>query len=448
MPYGSRGKLPIEMASKLGHLSVINNEWVRALVEDFETSISEPSTNNYSIWHEVGATEAKPLEYVWAVDGSYVPVRSNPPTGKEVAFIKTALLSIDRNKLDRIDKLNPHPLLLQDLMGESALFHSTVLPLKNVKTKMGNNFDTIRNIIFGSLKFDQQGAYLETLKWIAYRKWEDSKGISPDFQCPYCDARITGLPYDTEETDCTSCGGKIFITDMLGFHLDMNEDSAPESIASSYMLIVETLMLFTIIRILWSHPDRNLFCNTLFIKDGPLTLRSQYSKIVPNIREFIEFTKQNDRPIHLISQEKSGAFFDHLMSMEKYINPKEADSPPSIAVLSHRYVRDEVYRTPELANPYGKRTNYGEKVFVKLDPDSSYVLNIPTGRYQDDSDFPKLEDIIGLDRILTTLPNLVSRRFESALFPIELANGVASLSSYPSSKILERYIECAEAKSK
>ncbi|HMO83415.1 MAG TPA: hypothetical protein PKC18_00695, partial [Lacipirellulaceae bacterium] len=54
--------------------------------------------------------------------------------------------------------------------------------------------------------------------------------------------------------------------------------------------------------------------------------------------------------------------------------------------------------------------------------------------------FPTPADLIGLDRILATLPTLVSRRFEGGLYPIELANGIASLSSYPSAKILQRFL--------
>lgn len=113
----------------------------------------------------------------------------------------------------------------------------------------------------------------------------------------------------------------------------------------------------------------------------------------------------------------------------------------SFAVLSHEYVRREVYRSPDLENPYGKRTNWGEKVFVKLDPGTYMVLNIPTGNYVANGDFPQITDLIGLDRILATLPSLVSRKYEGALFPIELANGIASMSSYPSARILQRFIE-------
>ena len=445
MPYGSSGKLPSESASKLGHLAIIQSKWVRSLVNNFETATTEPTVGDTSIWQDFDLSGITPLRYIWAVDGSFVSVKTDPPTGKEVAFVKTALLSVDKSKMDRIDKLNPHPLLLQDIMSESALFHATVLPLKNVKTSLGNNYDAVRNIIFDSVKADQNGEYFETLKWLAYEKWHRTSGLSPSFDCPHCEVTIEGLPFNTDQSTCTLCKKPVFLTDMIGFHLDMNEDNAPESVASSYMLILETLMLFTIIRILWNHSDKNVFSDTLFIKDGPLTLRSQYSKLVPNIRRFVEFTKQQKRPIHVIGQEKTGIFFEHLMSISKYIKPKETIDSPAIAVLSHKYVRQEVYRSPDLANPYGKRTNWGEKVYVKLDPDSSLVLNIPTGEYCEDSSFPTISDVIGIDRIMVTLPSLISRKFEGALFPIELANGVASMSSYPSAKVLERFMEHQKA---
>lgn len=174
---------------------------------------------------------------------------------------------------------------------------------------------------------------------------------------------------------------------------------------------------------------------------GPLTLRSQYAKFVPLIRDFIEHTKREHRPIHIIGQEKSGVFHDHLATLFKYVLPKELGEPPTVAILTHEYVRKEVYRTGDLANPYGSRTNWGEKVYVKLDPDTALVLNIPTGKYSENPKFPTRDDVLGLGRIMATLPDLISRRHEGALFPVELANGVASMSNYPSAKILKRFVE-------
>ena len=69
------------------------------------------------------------------------------------------------------------------------------------------------------------------------------------------------------------------------------------------------------------------------------------------------------------------------------------------------------------------------------------VLNIPTGNYNFDDNFPLKRDIIGLEKILNTIPSLISRKYEGALFPVELVNGIASMSSYPSAKVLERYTE-------
>jgi len=69
------------------------------------------------------------------------------------------------------------------------------------------------------------------------------------------------------------------------------------------------------------------------------------------------------------------------------------------------------------------------------------VLNIPTGEYVEN---PTISDLIGVDRIFATLPTILSNQYEGALLPIELANGIASLSTYPSAQILKIF---AEAKS-
>jgi hypothetical protein len=444
MPYAQGTRLPGESASKLGHLAVIESAWVKSLVKDFEQVQAREGDSSQTQWYSFDPIGIMPLRNVWAVDGSYVAIRSegNPP--KEVAFVKTALLTIDQTKLNAIDRENPHPLLLRDILRDSAVFHATVFPLKNVMTPLGSNYDAIRNIVRDSMRIDEGGSFYETLKWLAYRKWESAFHFSsPAFECPHCGNTIaSGLPYDADEIHCPypPCNKQVFLTDIWGLHLDMDEDSAPDSVASSYMMIMEHLMLFTPIRLLWGHSDKSLISETLFIKDGPLTLRSQYSKMVPNIRSFLQRAKDRGRPVHIIGQEKSGAFFDHLSSIAMFAQPHAKGERLSYASLSHEYVRREVYRSPDLSNPYGKRTNWGEKMYVKLDPGTYMVLNLPTGEYQDEVSFPGPADLIGLPRILATLPGLVSYKFEGALFPIELANGIASMSSYPSAKILERFV--------
>jgi len=80
-------------------------------------------------------------------------------------------------------------------------------------------------------------------------------------------------------------------------------------------------------------------------------------------------------------------------------------------------------------------------MYLKIDPGTYMVLNVRTGSYNPSGNYPRMADLIGLERILATIPSLVSRKFEGGLFPIELANGIASMSSYPSARILQRFTE-------
>jgi hypothetical protein len=444
MSYSEGTRLPGQSASKLGHLAVVKSEWVNALVDEFENRQLAKTDPAETLWMEFDPSEVKPLRNVWAVDGSFVPIETSQKPPKEVSFVKTALLTLDRAKIEALDKDHPHPLLVQDILNGSAIFHATVFPLKNIRTRLGTNYDAIRHIVRDSVKIDEDGAFYETLKWLAYQKWSSNWRSSPGFECPHhhCDIK-DGLPANADEGKCPHCNKTVFLTDMIGFHLSMDEESAPDAVSSAYMLVMEHLMLFTAIRVLWDHSDKQLLSDTLFIKDGPLTLRSQYSKLVPSIRTFIAYAKSIQREIHVIGQEKSGAFFDHLSSIVRFAPPTARGQKLNYAVLSHDYVRREVYRSPNLANPYGSRTNWGEKVYVKVDPGTYMVLNVPTGEYNPSGAFPKATDLIGFRRILATIPSLVSHKFEGALFPVELADGIASMSSYPSGKILQRFMEDA-----
>jgi hypothetical protein len=441
MPYQPGKRLPGESASKLGHLAVVDNPWVKALVESFDCAPAATDDGN-TPWTTFDPTMAEPLSRVWAVDGSFAPISTQEKPPREVAFVKTALMTVDRQKLDKIDKEYPHPLELRDVMSGSGFFHATVLPLKNVRTPLGNNYDAVRHIVFDSVRHDQGGEFFATLKWLAYQKWRPTPSQSPSFECPHCEKVIeTGLPADVDTAPCPHCNQQVFLTDMVGLHLDMSADAAPDSVASAYMLVMEHLMLFTPIRLCWEDTDKTLLSDTLFIKDGPLTLRGQYSKLVPPIRDFLQFAKDKGRPVYVVGQEKTGTFVDHLAAIARFASPKARGDLPAYAVLTHEYVSREVRRAPDRSNAYGKRTNWGEKVYLKLDPGTYLVLSVPTGNYDEADSFPSSTDLIGLERILATLPGLVSRKHEGALFPIELANGIASMSSYPSAKILERFLE-------
>ena len=431
MPYQPGKRLGGERASKLGHLDVINSPLVSELVSQFEDP-TPPKVDTLPSWKEA-EFEGDSLRLIFAVDGSLQTIQSDFPPYKELSFVKTALLRLDQRAIEKVDTEAPHPMALRDIMADAAMYHATVLPLKGIKVQGSNNYDAVRRIVYDSLRDESlQGEPYKTLKWIAYRKWVEGSSRSPSFDCPTCGEEVEGLPFDADEGQCMHCGSHLYLSDMIGFHLEMGEDAAPNSVATAYMLIHEVLLLFTGIRYFWERGKHNVLANSLFLKDGPLTLRSQYSKLVIPIREFFEYCKLNSIDIYVAGQEKTGAFVDHLEIISRHAPTSSVFAP------SNDYIRREVQHRPERSEPYGSRTNFGNKLFLNIDQYHHMVLSIPTGEY---TDTKNLEDLIGIRRILATLPKILSHRHECALVPVELANGVASLSSYPSAAILKIFAD-------
>ncbi|QXO95568.1 hypothetical protein KSK55_03980 [Methanospirillum purgamenti] len=435
MPYQQGSRLPGERASRLGHLEVMDYPLVKQLLANFNQQYRPEECNTIN-WSPLPAAE-ETLKYIFVVDGSLQQIDHDQYPYSSVSFIKTALLKLDTYALEKVDPETPHPFVIQDILRESVTSHSTILPLRNTWTEGKTIYDTIRDTIYHSIcdtSPNMDGQILDTLKWIAYKKWSDSRDGLPEFQCPYGhedQKHLTSLPYDSDKGICSVCGNEIYITDFLGFHLDMGEDSAPPTIASTYMIIHETLLLFTALRIFWEN-HKDLISECLFIKDGPLSIRAQYSKLVEPIRQFFEYAKTSGYPIHMMGQEKSGMFYDHL----QFLGP---DAPKkSFLLLQDEYIKKHIQCRPIGGAPYGKDTNYGAKLFIKQNNYHMMVLNIPFGKYKQN---PQPDDLIGYTRIISTIPKIISNRYEGALLPIELANNIASLSTYPSSKMLKLFSE-------
>src|SRR5262249_28653607 len=157
---------------------------------------------------------------------------------------------------------------------------------------------------------------------------------------------------------CCNCQGQLFVSDMLGFHQEMAPDSAPDTVASSYMGIHETLLLFTAVRYYWEY-NKRVLTDCLFVKDGPLSIRAQYSKLVAPIRRFLSFSRDLGYPVNILGQEKTGKFVDHLKEIVR--------SAPlgTLFIPGDTYIKENIQHRPNQGAPYGKDTNYGAKVFVR-----------------------------------------------------------------------------------
>ena len=441
MPYQKGKRLPVEKASKLGHLEVIQSPLVKKLCENFNDPDFKLEPHGVN-WQNM-PDDGRELKIIFAADGSLQAIESPSPPYKAIAFVKSALLKLDQHAISKLDKENPNPFALRDIMKESALFHATSFPLRHVVVPGKSIYHAVREILFESVKdpgFNNSlgGAMMETLKWIAYEKWNSNpKSELERFGCPYC-REETGvdyatLPFNDEKGNCPNCNNEIFITDMFGLHQSMTEDHAPNQVASDYMSISETLMIFTPIRYFWDN-KRDVLKNCLLIKDGPLSLRATLAKLAAPIRRFFQYAKNNGYEVAMIGQEKSGAFYEHLQLIGR-------NAPSnSIFIPDNKYIRNEIQHSNSISI-YGSDTNYGAKLFIKINDYHQMVINIPTGIRGECVENPSSDNLISFKNIIATLNKILSNRYEGALIPIELANGVASLSTYPSAKVLELFSE-------
>lgn len=432
MPYEAGDRLPAERASRLGHLEVLKSPLVREICKSFEDpGIRKPQTTV----QPVGMFKAlEPLPLIFGVDGSIQVIESESKPHKAIGFVKTALVMLDQPALATVDKIEPHPFAIRDILERSQLYHATVFPLRYVYTAGRTVYDAVRRVIYDSLRDPSlDGQVYETFKWLAYEKWDGQQKPLPAFKCPHCNTAQATLPYDSDTGPCPQCREELLVSDMLGFHQVMAEEAAPDSVASDYMAIHETLLLFTGIRYFWE-TKRNLLGRCLFVKDGPLSIRAQYSKLVNPIRRFLLAAKSSNVDVCVLGQEKSGAFWDHLQLI--------GDDMPNetLFIPDHNYIREQIQHKPITGAIYGKDTNYGAKVFVKVNERHRFVLNVPNGNASN----PQDSDLIGGSQICATLGTILSARYEDGLLPVELAHSVASLSTYPSAKVLAMFAEATK----
>ncbi|SDE07082.1 hypothetical protein [Glycomyces harbinensis] len=439
MPYQGGEHLPGQAASKTSHIDVIESPLMRDLVTRFERREFEDD-QRLAPWFHLDVSGVAPLGNTVASDGSLHKVTSEDGF-RELCFVKTARFHLRTSDAAEVDPQFPHPLQIQRLMKDAAIHCNAVFPLRNMALRRSANVrNSVRELIREIITYEHGGIVYKAMKWLMYQGW-GPESESPDLGCPHCHEPAGPFPYDADESRCRRCTEPIHITDVLGLHLDIGEDSATETVASAYMAIHEVLLLVAHLYRLWRAGNLDAIDDTLFVKDGPLMFPRQYATLTRRMREMLAYFKDEEgRNIYLVGQEKSGMLFDHLQSQVRHLRQHPDPDWPQVAILSHAYMRDRVQRMPKAQHTYGSRTNYGEKILVRLDASFALALNVPTGVFMKAESAPSSpQDFIGLERIIATLPELVSYLHEGSLVPINLAHGIASLSYYPSGTALQRF---------
>lgn len=423
----SKTGYPSELANKVGHIKLIEDPFIQALVESFESAKPSPEQCPTLTGHiDLGADCE--LTQVVTVDGGQQVVPNDLRPGRQLGFVQVAAQMV---RLETLEYLESHPLAdPRDVRKKLSQFtdHTlAALPLAGIHMANMSVRQTIRETVH---RFLSRYQLYDALIFLVYRAWLTDTSDQPEMDCLVCSTKIS-LPRHQISFSCPMCSEEHRLGDYLLMSEQDVEDRGRAELVSSFRSALEVLALFSTIAKARNKPS--VMDRTLFLLDGPLLLRAGLSRLVEPIRDFLDYQKNQGKAIFLAGIEKSGdvrAYADEIAGSLK--------QPGDFLILDFPFIVEQI--SGRVFNPktYRNRVNYGAKVIVRLGPDHVAVLNIPTGQF---ALAPTPTDLIGLDAIVRLLAKITSYRYENALIPIILINEDASISNTPSNGILAEFVE-------
>jgi hypothetical protein len=417
MPYSDSGGLPREVSSKMRHFDILNKIFTGDEFKNLETTNSIFANIQ---WNQITKSRSIFDEIIVADSGPAI-VRSKEFPYSQISVANSCLLTLQTNKL--YSKEIPNVKELAKYLENNTENITWFTPLRNI-LKNGLTFsETFREILFNI--FLNNSNLLTTLNWLI--RFPNSSSV--DVKCSSCNALHS---FTIKNEIICNCGKDIFVTDYLVLHDDLSEFNSRESIVNEIARHIEVILIFGKIKEFLETDQFDKLENTLFLIDGALNFKAPYNKLLPKIRKLLEYAKNNEIIIHLASQEKTGQFVNYLELIESSTIPDN-----SYFIPNDSFIRTEIQQVVDTpyAAPYGKHGHYGRKVLYKLDSKNFYVINIAISKI---TPKPTPKDLIGFDRIISSIEYLQGVRYASSLLPISLAHDRASIARYPSVNILNR----------
>jgi hypothetical protein len=442
--YNTKGRKPIERASKIAHIEIIKNPAVQAYIEQCVLPSPPDPASLTSLLHDVAAVDTSEVTSVIAIDGGYTEtfVREEYPSACITFFTFGPLLFhlADLRALDNRRFIAP-----EDLQKLKQIERYTlVLPTKGIRHKdYGSLAATIRRAVFDFFQEErgpEDDKLMVSLRWFLFRRWKRAPNDAFAVElarCPYDCGHgvISFLHTDPSERVCPGCDRPVYLTDVFRLHERIDEETGGSGIAAYVMTMLEQLVLVHIIHnILGMKPS--LLRSILFVKDGPLAFFGLVAPLYRPMRELVEYLLSDPGgpsgpTLRLVGLEKSGAFVEHAAAIQDKMRLG------SYLVVGDSYIRRYIVPGSEGGTTFGQNTYYGQKVFFRAQGGEMHVATIPAYQYTGD---PNPAEIPRLDQLLSLVSELRCGMYDNALIPVALANKLVSLSDFPSQRILTNFV--------
>lgn len=444
MGYASKGRRPIERASKIAHVEIIKNPDVQAYVSQCVLPSAPTPESLAQMLTDVEDVEGSQISAVIAIDGGYTEtfVREDYPSAC-VAFFTFGPLLFNLSDLRALD--DKRFIAPEDLHKLKKIERYTlVLPTKGIRhSGQPTLAATIRRAVydfFEKKRGPDSDQLLASLQWFLFRRWkrptDDSVQVVLE-RCPSrCGQGAIAFSHDSSTaTACPSCGSPVYLTDCFRLHERVDEEVGGSGIAGYVMTMLEQLVLVHLIyNILNMKPA--LLRNLLFIKDGPLAFFGLVAPLYRPMRELVEYLLAEPGgptgpALRVAGLEKSGAFVEHATAIQDRMRAG------SFFVVGDGYIRKHVVPGADESSSYGQNTYYGQKIFFRAKGGEMHVATIPGRSYKAES---RPEDLPYVHEILSLISELRCSMYDNALIPVALANKLVSLSDFPSQRILMTFV--------
>lgn len=437
MAYSSKtGKRPDELASKSSHSFIINDEEVQAFLASCEYPKSvEEVTLDESLIIDVVYPDHNPIDHIIALDGGYttVPFKKTFPSSL-ITFFQFGEILLNTKDLDALSEM---PFISRESMSKLKDLerNKLVLPTKNVSYKAEEELIlSVRKTIY---EYFKNKSLLETLSWLLFEQYDTPKEETESLsRCPNCnEPKIRMLKNDFNSKyiskSCSVCNKEIYLTDIFRLHEAIDNEMGAGGILGYLVNLIEQMHIIHSLKYIKENKS-SLLNNFLFIKDGPLAFFGQTANMHKHFRRLCNYLFKNHN-LYMAGLEKSGAFVEHADEIKGLLKPGQC------LLLNNRHIY--TYILPGSSDnpiPYANTSYYSSKIIFKSRDERMYVITLPI---EDENIVlnPQKTDFKNLDTILWNIEKLRCDMYDNAIVPVALANKLISLSSHPSSSILEKF---------
>ena len=215
MGYSSKGRKPIERASKIAHIEIVKNPGVQAYINQCVIPSPPDPKSLEPLLTQLGEVDTSEVSAVIAVDGGFTEtyVREEYPSAS-IAFFTFGPLLFELTDLRSLE--HKRFIAPEDLARLKKIERYTlVLPTKGIRRKDQPSLSaTIRRTIYEFFIAKRGGdgeRLITSLRWFLFRRWKRKldDGLEETIEhCPYdCGhAKISFRYADPTEKGCPGCG--------------------------------------------------------------------------------------------------------------------------------------------------------------------------------------------------------------------------------------------------